>query len=125
MLQVPHVKAPDNLKPTIEWQNIQVADFSDSRMYVTRLLTNKTTWSNNVNSIKLDHTSRAEWNELFESREPTLSCILGLNHTILDNGLEILIESLNKVKPGETIPYKTGWVLRNFILHLLVKLLNK
>ncbi|CAG4954539.1 unnamed protein product [Colias eurytheme] len=109
--QVPHVKAPDNLKPTIEWQNVQVADFSESRMYISRLLAKKAQWAKDVTRIALDHTSSEEWREFFETREPTLTCILGLNHTILDNGLEILIESLNKIKPGETIPYKTGqWI---------------
>ncbi|XP_038208045.1 gem-associated protein 2-like [Zerene cesonia] len=109
--QVPHVKAPDNLKPTIEWQNVQVADFSESRMYISRLLAKKTQWPKDVTNISLDQNSSKEWIELFETREPTLSCILGLNHTILDNGLEILIESLNNVKPGDTIPYKTGqWI---------------
>ncbi|XP_047532876.1 gem-associated protein 2-like [Vanessa atalanta] len=108
--ELPHAKAPDNLKPTIEWQNIQVADFSDVRMYVSRLLLKKSLWPSDVRKLDLDPNNIIAWKNLFE-RDPKLSYVLGLHNAMLDRGLEILIEILDGVKPGSTISHKTGqWI---------------
>ncbi|XP_045527956.1 gem-associated protein 2 [Pieris brassicae] len=107
--EIPHPKAPDHLKPTIEWQNIQVADFSDIRLYISRLLDKRSHWPK-IRKLKVNPVNEV-WINFFESHEPTLSCILGINYKILDIGLEFLIESLNAIKPGSTIPYNTGqWI---------------
>ncbi|CAK1540162.1 unnamed protein product [Leptosia nina] len=103
-----HPKVPDSLKPTIEWQNVQVADFSDNRSYISRLLSKKSQWPKEVMRICLDPSKSEMWSNFFENHEPTLSCVLGLNYKILDSGLEYLIESLDNIQPGNTIPYRTG-----------------
>ncbi|XP_026758646.1 gem-associated protein 2-like isoform X2 [Galleria mellonella] len=104
-------KAPDKLKPTIEWQNIQVADFSDVRMYLSRIQTKKTLWPSDLKKISVEHDSLNGWKQFFNTNEPTLTCVLGLKHTLLDRGLEILTEILEEVKPGFTVDYKTGqWI---------------
>ncbi|CAG9581593.1 unnamed protein product [Danaus chrysippus] len=109
--ELPHAKAPESLKPTIEWQNIQVADFSKVRMYISRLISNRSLWPKDVINIEIDPDNIAAWMNLFENKDPKLSCVLGLHHALLDHGLEILIEMLDKVKPGSTINYKTGqWI---------------
>lgn len=108
--ELPHSKAPDNLRPTIEWQNIQVADFSEVRMYVSKLLINKSLWPNEVQNIEVDPYNIPAWKNLFE-RDPNLSCVLGLHSAMLDRGLEILTEILGDVKPGNTLDHKTGrWI---------------
>lgn len=109
--EVPHAKAPDKLKPTIEWQNIQVADFSDVRMYISRLLSKKSQWPNNVERVNVEDNSLRGWKCFFSEREPTLTCVLGLQHVLLDRGLEMLTEILGEVKSGNTIDHKTGqWI---------------
>ncbi|KAL0901358.1 hypothetical protein ABMA27_006637 [Loxostege sticticalis] len=105
--ELPHAKAPDKLKPTIEWQNIQVADFSDVRMYISRLLAKKSLWPKNLDTVAIESNNINSWKSFFAEREPTLRCVLGLNQTLLDRGLEMLTEILNKVEKGETIDHKT------------------
>ncbi|KAM3967679.1 gemin 2 isoform 1-T1 [Aphomia sociella] len=100
-------QAPDKLKPTIEWQNIQVADFSEVRLYISRLLAKKTLWPSNFKSINIEQDRMRGWKSFFDSNEPTLTCVLGLKHTLLDRGLEILTEILDDVKPGCSVDHKT------------------
>ncbi|CAH2102319.1 unnamed protein product [Euphydryas editha] len=108
--ELPHSKAPDNLRPTIEWQNIQVADFSDVRMYVSRMLSKKALWPDDVLKLELNPNNIPAWKNLFE-KDPKLSCVLGLHSAMLDRGLEILTEILDDVKPGSTLDHKIGqWI---------------
>ncbi|XP_050666736.1 gem-associated protein 2 isoform X2 [Leptidea sinapis] len=110
-MQEPYAEVPPHLKPTIEWQNVQVANFSKTRMYISRLLSKRSEWPQNVTSIHLDTNDKQQWTKLFKDREPTLSCMLGLSYKILEDGLDLLIHSLNCLQPGETISYKTGlWI---------------
>ncbi|XP_045772737.1 gem-associated protein 2-like [Maniola jurtina] len=109
--ELPHAKAPDNLKPTIEWQNIQVADFSDVRMDISRLLNKKSTWPKNMKKINIDNNTVVGWENYFKNNDPTLSYVIGVPQAHLDKGLEILIEMLDKVTPGETIDHIIGqWI---------------
>ncbi|XP_022130235.2 gem-associated protein 2 isoform X2 [Pieris rapae] len=73
--EIPHPKAPERLKPTIEWQNIQVADFSDIRLYISRLLDKRSHWPK-IRKLKVNPVDEV-WTNFFETHEPTLSCILG------------------------------------------------
>ncbi|CAK1602240.1 unnamed protein product [Parnassius mnemosyne] len=109
--ELPLAKVPDNLKPTIEWQNIQVADFSDVRLYISRLLANKSHWPNCIKVVEIDQDNLIGWRKFFEINEPTLSCVLGLRYTLLDRALEVLTDIIDDVEPGKTIDYKTGqWI---------------
>ncbi|XP_068626611.1 gem-associated protein 2 [Battus philenor] len=109
--ELPRAHVADNLKPTIEWQNIQVADFSDIRMYISRLLSKKSQWSGSVKTIQIEQDNLKGWKRFFEKNEPTLSCVLGLPHTLLDRALEILTDIIGDVQPGNTIDHKTGqWI---------------
>lgn len=123
--------APISLKPTTEWQNIQVADFSDVRMYVSRLQAKKDTWPHAVKKIDIDCNDLATWKNFFENNSPTLTCVFGLDQALLDNGLEFLIGTLNKVKAGDTLCQTTGksclsvqlffaWLLQSDVRYLLV-----
>ncbi|XP_023946806.2 gem-associated protein 2 [Bicyclus anynana] len=113
--ELPHAKAPDNLKPTIEWQNIQVADFSEVRMYISRLLSKKSNWPPNMK--KLDtyfndkRNSTALWLNLFETEDSTLSLAISIPQAFTDRGLQVLTNMLDRVKPGETINDRIGrWI---------------
>ncbi|XP_028158764.1 gem-associated protein 2-like [Ostrinia furnacalis] len=109
--ELSHAKAPVKLKPTIEWQNIQVADFSDVRMYISRLLAKKSSWPSTLTKAEIETNSINSWKSLFAETEPTLSCVLGLKQKLLDRGLEMLIQLLDEVKKGDTIDHKTGqWI---------------
>ncbi|XP_072941305.1 gem-associated protein 2 [Epargyreus clarus] len=109
--QIEHATAPEFLIPTREWQNIQVADFSDVRMYISRLLAKKKLWPKDFKTINFDKDNIALWKGFFENNDPTLTCVLGLKQSLLDKGLEYVIETLDDVEPGQTIDYKTGqWI---------------
>ncbi|KAG6450534.1 gem-associated protein 2-like [Manduca sexta] len=109
--ELPHAEAPEQFKPTIEWQNIQVADFSDVRMYISRLLAKKSMWPNKLEKVEICENSIVGWKDFFAKKEPTLSCVLGLNHTLLDDGLEALSVIIEKTTPGDTIDHKIGqWI---------------
>ncbi|CAH0405266.1 unnamed protein product [Chilo suppressalis] len=111
VVELPHAKAPERLIPTIEWQNIQVADFSDVRMYISRLLANKSLWPNNIEKVKIEENTVRGWKTFFLQREPTLTCVLGLPHILLDRGLEVLTEILAQVSHGDSIDHRTGqWI---------------
>lgn len=109
--EFPRLSVPEKLKPTIEWQNMQVADFSETRMYISRLLSKRKIWKNNINIIEIKPTCVIEWKQFFSTHIPTLSCVLGLQHALLDQGLEVLTDIISRTKPGNTIEHKTGqWV---------------
>lgn len=116
---------PEQLKPTIEWQNIQVADFSEVRMYLNRLQSNKSSWSKNLKNIKIDYTEPEKWSEFFENYEPTLSYVLALRLAALDYGLEYLTNIIEATERGKTIDHKTGklviYVLKNNMDILFMK----
>ncbi|XP_073957422.1 gemin 2 isoform X2 [Choristoneura fumiferana] len=106
--------APDKLKPTIEWQKIQVSDFSEVRSDLTKILvmlmkTGK--MEAKAKPIKIGDDTLEGWKLFFESNDPTLSCALGLKPDKLVRGLEMLVEILEEVEPGQTVDHKTGqWI---------------
>lgn len=107
----PNASVPEEFRPTIEWQNIQVADFSDVRLYVTKLLSKKAIWNQNVKKAKFDYANGREWDDFFSKTEPTLSYVLGLPMAALDYGLEYLTDLIGATKAGQTIDHKTGqWI---------------
>ncbi|KAJ0182405.1 hypothetical protein K1T71_001774 [Dendrolimus kikuchii] len=109
--QEPKETVPDELKPTLEWQNIQVADFSEVRMYLNRLQANKCLWHENLKKIRLDYTEDDEWRDFFANYESTVSCVLGLRHVAIDYGIEYLNLVIEATEPGKTIDHKTGqWI---------------
>lgn len=102
---------PELLKPTIEWQNIQIADFSDLHMYVIRMAARK---KNLLPSI-FEETYKdflkdgeIQWEKVFESTEPTLSHVVGLTHNAIETGLETILSILQQVQPGQSIDRRTG-----------------
>ncbi|XP_049875545.1 gem-associated protein 2-like [Pectinophora gossypiella] len=109
--EIPRASVCDKLKPTLEWQNIQVADFSEVRMNVSRLRAQKSEWAYKIKKLIKEPSNVAEWKQFFANSEPTMSCVLGLRNALVDNGLEMLIEILKEVKPGHSIEYRTGqWI---------------
>lgn len=103
--------APDKLKPTIEWQKIQVSDFSEVRSDLTKILvmlmkTGK--METKAKAIKIGDDTLEGWKVFFENNDPTLSCALGLKPDKLVRGLEMLVEILEEVEPGQTVDHKTG-----------------
>lgn len=102
--------SPNPLKPTIEWQNIQIADFSDVRMYIQQMLVKKLL-PTAIKDIELSKHRVKEWEPLFDNEEPTMSHVVGVSQSILDDGLDILIERLGSIKPDHTIDRRTGqWI---------------
>lgn len=87
---------------------MQVADFSDMRMYISRILARKSSWPSDVQKIEIEQNNLIGWKNFFMKSDPTLSCVLGLRYTLIDRGLEMLTETLNEVKSGYTIEHKTG-----------------
>ncbi|XP_011567024.3 gem-associated protein 2 [Plutella xylostella] len=114
--------APDALKPTLEWQNIQVADFSEVRMYISRMRAKKS--EHKIQEIDIEENHIVSWKQFFEESSPTLSCVFGLKQAYFDNGLEMLTNSLNSIKPGETITPKTGQWIYAFLACLTLPLLS-
>ncbi|XP_013197178.2 gem-associated protein 2 [Amyelois transitella] len=121
----PHAQAPERLKPTIEWQNIQVADFSEVRMYVSRIQKKRSVWPNDVKSIVFEHNNPKGWKNFFDKNEPTLSCVLGLQYTLIDDGLENLIQIIKGTKPGHSIGYKIGQWIYAFLACIKQPLLSE
>lgn len=103
-MQIPVAAAPDKLKPTIEWQNIQVADFSESRMYVSRMRSHPDAI---IIPFEYDHCYRG-WKKFFKTHEPSLSRVIGLKRKVLDDALQTLFKILTGVKPGDTMEHLTG-----------------
>ncbi|XP_041975484.1 gem-associated protein 2-like [Aricia agestis] len=109
--EMPHAKAPEVLVPTIEWQNIQVADFSDTRMYISRMLAKKSLWPTKVKKIDINPNNIGAWKSLFQNEDPSLSSLIGAHSAVIDRGLEILVDVLDHIKPGNTITHRTGqWI---------------
>lgn len=104
----------DKFKPTIEWQNIQIADFSELHMYVIRMAAQK---KELLPSILQDmyngfmHDGGILWENVFNSTEPTLSHVVGLTQCHVESGLVTILSLLQKVKPGESIDRRTGIVM--------------
>lgn len=77
-------------------------------MYVSRLSSKKSLWPSKVDKINIEPGNVLAWKLLFEETNPKLSSVLGLHSAMLDNGLEVLIEMLKDIKPGNTISRKMG-----------------
>ncbi|XP_011495469.1 PREDICTED: gem-associated protein 2 [Ceratosolen solmsi marchali] len=102
-------KAPEYIKPTQEWQKCQIVDFSNTRLYIAQIrdeITNykrsKITFNNKLPNIK----NQSGWiNICTDSNEdkslyiePTLSVILTMNQSMIEQVLEYLIEFLEDQK---------------------------
>ncbi|XP_053612139.1 gem-associated protein 2-like isoform X2 [Plodia interpunctella] len=118
-------QAPERLKPTIEWQNIQVADFSEIRMYVSRIQKKTSIWPSTLKKIQFEHNNPKGWRNFFDKNEPTLSCVLGLQYALLDDGLENLVQILEETKPGDSIGHKTGQWIYAFLACIKQPLLSE
>lgn len=108
-LQIPRPKAPEILKPDLEWQIEQVAKFTHIRLYISRLLENRSQWPE-IQKIYIRQ-SPEEWKNFFENNEPTLLCILGVDSNLYDLGIDHLTDTFDDIKCGDTIPYKSGTLL--------------
>lgn len=109
--QIEHPDIPEKLKPTIEWQNIQTADFSDLHLYVVRMAARRkgeleSIFQNSYKEYLEDGV--IQWAVLITSVDPTLSHVVGLTQPKVDPGLETILSLLQKVKPGQTIDRRTG-----------------
>ncbi|XP_047985556.1 gem-associated protein 2-like [Leguminivora glycinivorella] len=106
--------APDKLKPTIEWQEIQIKDFTDVRSNMSNIIANLTKrnlWSAKVKKIEITDQSFVGWKIFFEDNDSTVTCMLGFNPELLDIGLEMLTNIVREVTPRDTIDHKTGrWI---------------
>lgn len=110
-LQATTPHKPDKLKPTIEWQNIQIADFSDLHLYVIRMAARKkellpSIFQETYKDFIVD--DAIQWRQVFETTEPTLSHVVGLTHSVVEMGLETILSIMHRVKPGQSIDRRTG-----------------
>ncbi|XP_012525396.1 gem-associated protein 2 [Monomorium pharaonis] len=109
------VQAPANLKPTIEWQQYQVSDFSKLRLYVSQLkneiLIGKRKWR--PPDINLpDINDQNAWVSFClgaeEKIEPTLNTLFCFNQSNIEQVLEHLVQF---VETERRIEYKIGqWI---------------
>ncbi|CAD0194851.1 unnamed protein product [Chrysodeixis includens] len=109
--EIQHPEIPDKLKPTIEWQNIQTADFSDLHMYVVRMAAKRkgelqSIFQSSYKEYLKDDV--IQWQSLITNIDPTLSHVVGLTQPKVDPGLETVLSMLHKVKPGQSIDRRTG-----------------
>ncbi|XP_063395365.1 gem-associated protein 2-like [Cydia fagiglandana] len=106
--------APDKLKPTIEWQNIQIKNFTDVRRNMSNIIANLTKrnlWSAKVKKIVIPDQSLVGWKVFFKDHDSTVTNILGFSPELLDIGLEMLTDIIKEVPPGHTIEHETGrWI---------------
>ncbi|CAB3240934.1 unnamed protein product [Arctia plantaginis] len=107
--EIANPAAPETIKPTAEWQNIQVADFSDIRKYIQQMQV-KDLVPPTIKDI-CDRKRRVEcWKSLF-NEEPTMTHVVGISQFMIDAGLDILTEQLGLVEAGQTVDRKTGqWI---------------
>ncbi|KAI5644924.1 survival motor neuron (SMN) interacting protein 1 (SIP1) domain-containing protein [Phthorimaea operculella] len=101
----PVIPVDEKLKPTIEWQNMQIADFSEMRMRISCIKQKKLKKIKNIKNVP---TCAREWKLFFKGVEPTLTTVLGLQSASVDEGLETVTDILKKVPPGESIDHRTG-----------------
>ncbi|XP_063548469.1 gem-associated protein 2-like [Cydia strobilella] len=113
--------APDKLKPTIEWQKIQIKDYTDVRTYMSNItddLTKRSLWSVKVKTIVIPDQSLVGWKIFFIDNDSTVTCMLGFNPQLLDMGLEMLTNIIREVPPGHTIDHKIGRWIYAFLARL-------
>ncbi|XP_061709093.1 gem-associated protein 2-like isoform X1 [Cydia pomonella] len=113
--------APDKLKPTIEWQKIQIKNFTDVRTYMSNImaeLSKRNLWSVKVKTIVIPDQSLVGWKVFFIDNDSTVTCMLGLTPQLLDMGLEMLTNIIREVAPGDTIDHKTGRWIYAFLARL-------
>ncbi|XP_020297475.1 gem-associated protein 2-like [Pseudomyrmex gracilis] len=91
------VEAPSGLSPTLEWQQLQVSNFSDVRLYVSQLKnevkTNKRKWT--ASSIKLpDIKDQQGWIKFCNGGvvDPTLDIVFCFTQALAEQLLEYLTE---------------------------------
>ncbi|XP_011684780.1 PREDICTED: gem-associated protein 2 [Wasmannia auropunctata] len=109
------VQAPANLRPTQEWQQYQVADFSKLRLYVSRLkdeiLIGKRKWR--PPDIHLpDIDDQSAWIRFClggeEKIEPTLNTLFSFSQASVEQVLEYLVQF---VETERKIEYRIGqWI---------------
>lgn len=105
ILQEPLPSVQQTLKPTKEWQHIQVGDFSEVRSYVSRMR------NNNKEIVLKSGCEIILWKNIIHNYDPTLSTVIGLKPDQVDSGLENLLMLLKKTKPGETISDRMGKII--------------
>lgn len=71
-----------------------------------------------IKDIELSKDRVKDWEPLFDGEEPTMTHVVGVSQAILDEGLDILIERLETVKPGQTIDRKTGQLVTIIVIEL-------
>ncbi|XP_070157674.1 gem-associated protein 2 [Polyergus mexicanus] len=109
------VQAPPSLSPTLEWQQYQVSDFSDIRLYVGQLKdeiqVGKRKWR--APDINLpDINDQNTWISFClgskEKIKPTLNTLFCFNQSIVEQVLEYLVHF---VETERRIEYKIGqWI---------------
>ncbi|XP_011869062.1 PREDICTED: gem-associated protein 2 [Vollenhovia emeryi] len=109
------VEAPENLRPTVEWQQYQVSDFSKLRLYVSQLkdeiLVGKRKWR--PPDIQLpDVDDYDAWINFCsggdEKAKPTLNTLFCFNQSNVEQVLEYLVQF---VETERRIEYKRGqWI---------------
>ncbi|XP_029157481.1 gem-associated protein 2 [Nylanderia fulva] len=110
------VQAPPSLSPTVEWQQYQVSDFSNIRLYISQLKdeiqVGKRKWRPpdiHLPNIKDDQDT---WISFClnskEKIEPTLNTLFCFNQSIIEQVLEYLVQF---VETERKIEYKIGqWI---------------
>ncbi|XP_067217355.1 gem-associated protein 2 isoform X2 [Linepithema humile] len=111
------VQAPPSLKPTLEWQQYQVSDFSDVRLYVSQMKdeiqTSKRKWKPpDIDLPELN--DKNAWinlclgNDSEEKIKPTLNTSFCFNQSTVEQVLEYLV---NFVEAEKRIDHKIGqWI---------------
>ncbi|XP_034950878.1 gem-associated protein 2 [Chelonus insularis] len=112
------VEAPSHFRPTVEWQNYQVADFSEVRMKMEGLKFERaesTDWKNNLPTLPPANSS-TEWidfclgasNQETEAHQPSLSIILSMNQSMVEQVLEYLVDEVEN--KGTLTPQMGRWI---------------
>ncbi|XP_075974613.1 gem-associated protein 2-like [Anticarsia gemmatalis] len=109
-VEIVKAPAPVTLKPTIEWQNIQVADFSNVRMYINKMQA-RDLLPTAIKDVEKTKFRVKDWEVLFDNEEPTMTHVVGVSQAIIDDGLVKLTSRMDSVPPGHTIDRRTGqWI---------------
>jgi len=99
------VKAPISLSPSLQWQQCQVADFSDIRLRIAGLRSNiqNGKWKNPSMALP-DIDDRSSWLKLCSADVPegcseslpTLGIIFSMSHPTIEQVLEYLVEIIDE-----------------------------
>ncbi|KAK0166833.1 hypothetical protein PV327_004315 [Microctonus hyperodae] len=100
------VKAPAELSPTLEWQQCQIADFSDVRLHIERLKIEREKspgWKSTLITLPCIDDQIGWMDFCFGSKDrevnahpPTLDVILSMNQPLIEQVLEYFVEEIEK-----------------------------